>query len=97
MTTRPRPADPADCDPAVEVPAVIRIDSAGIQLTVEPATVSMSPEEGIAITFPPNEVSLTDAGMSTNTTEAFTVEAGVDVAITAPATEEPSAGSCGPA
>ena len=51
-------------DAAVDVPAGITINSAGIEITVEPAMVTMSPERGIAVAFPPNVLVLSDESIA---------------------------------
>lgn len=79
-------------DPAVDVPATLSMDSAGIQLTVEPATLSMSPEEGITAEFPPNTLSMTEAGITANSGDAIVLDAGADLTMNAGAAAELSAG-----
>lgn len=86
-------------DPAVEVPVALVMDTSGIQLAVEPASLLMSPEEGVTVEFPPNEFSLSEAGIAATSGESVTAEAGVDVSVnaggdvTVEAGEEPRAGS----
>ncbi len=70
-------------DPAVEVPASITMDSLGIQLAVEPSTLSMSPEEGITVVFPTSTVSLTEVGITAETAEIISLTAGAEFNVNA--------------
>ena len=70
-------------DPAVEMPAAMRFDAAGIQFEVAPATVSMSADEGIKIVYPPNEASYTEEGISVNSRAAINVNSGDDLSLSA--------------
>ena len=70
----------------------MRFDVAGIQLDVEPATVSMSPEEGITIVYLQSEVSNTKEGISANSGAAITVESRADFSLSAGGAVEIEAG-----
>ncbi|PTL79523.1 phage baseplate assembly protein V [Vitiosangium sp. GDMCC 1.1324] len=67
--------------PAVEVPVIITIDAAGIQIETAEALVSMSPEE-ITATLPPTAVTITEASVTVETEGVVTVTA-EDVNVTA--------------
>lgn len=79
-------------DPAVEVPALLNMDSAGIQLLVEPAAISLSPEAGITVAYPPSSVLLDEAGITVTTGATMTMGAAENASFSAGAAVEIGAG-----
>ena len=71
-------------DPAVNVPILIKGSSEGVLIQVEPATVNISPEAGISLTFPPDTLALTEATIEISVAETSVTITGEGIEVEAP-------------